>query len=125
MEHKIDKKTYMDQLAKELHKPFSKKFPRRHTRAEGEKDSGWSCDLVDMKEWASDKVGYKYMLNCVDVFSRYAFSRPLKSKSGLDTFAAFVDIVTTSGRKPGALWVDEGNEFYNNIFKTWMTAVIT
>jgi len=32
-ERKIEHKKEMDQLAKELHKPFSKKYPRRKVRA--------------------------------------------------------------------------------------------
>ncbi len=73
--------------------------------------------LVDMREWADDNDGYKYMLNAVDVFSRYAFSRPLKTKTAIDTFAAFIDMIEVSGRQPKALWVDEGKEFYNSVFK--------
>ena len=115
----MNAKTYLEQLSKELHKPFSKKFQRRHVHAEA-KDSCWSMDLVIMIEWAGVNDGNKYMLNVVDVFTRFAFSRPMKTKTAVDTYAAFIDIVETSKRKPKSIWVDEGKEFYNSTFKTWM-----
>ena len=115
----MNSKIYLEQLSKELHKPFSKKFQRRHVRAEA-KDSCWSMDLVIMIEWAGVNDGNKYMLNVVDVFTRFAFSRPMKTKTAVDTYAAFIDIVETSKRKPKSIWVDEGKEFYNSTFKTWM-----
>ena len=115
----MNTKIYLDQLSKELHKPFSKKFQRRHVQAEA-MDSCWSMDLVIMIEWASVNDGNKYMLNVVDVFTRFAFSRPMKTKTAIDTYAAFIDIVETSKRKPKSIWVDEGKEFYNSTFKTWM-----
>ena len=116
----VSKEEYIKQLSKELHKPFSKHFPRRHVRAKS-KDACWSMDLVDMQEWKEQNDGEKYMLNIVDVFSRYAFSRPMKTKTAIDTYAAFLDIMEKSGRKPKSLWTDEGKEFYNSIFKSWLT----
>ena len=115
----VNKEEYLKQLAEELHKPVRKKFPRLKIRSPAP-DAIWSMDLADMGEWASVNDGTKYMLNVVDVFTRYAWSRPLKSKSAIDTFAAFIDIVETSKRKPKSMWVDKGKEFYNSVFKKWM-----
>ena len=39
-------------------------------------------DLVDMQQWSAENDGYRYILLAVDCFSRYAFSRPLKTKQG-------------------------------------------
>ena len=111
----IDKEAYLEQVSKELHKPFKKIYPRKKVVARF-KDEIWSCDLVDMnlfKDWNE----HRYMLNCVDVFTRYAFSCPMMSKSAIDTYAAFTHICEQSGRKPKVLWVDQGKEFYNSVFK--------
>lgn len=113
-----DKNEFMAQLSRELHKPARKTFPRLKVRSRF-KNEIWSCDLVEMGEWSAENDGYKYMLNVVDVFTRYAWSRPLKSKSALDTFAAFLDIIDTDKVKPKHLYVDQGKEFYNTYFKQW------
>jgi transposase InsO family protein len=110
---------YMKAIADEIHKPFRKTFPRRSVHA-AYKDEVWSMDLVDMSEWKAVNDGEKYILTVVDVFTRYAWAKPMKTKSAIDTFAAFIAIVEESGRKPKKLWVDQGAEFYNSVFKKWM-----
>jgi Integrase core domain len=118
-EIKISQKEQMDQLSKELHKPFSKKYPRRKVRA-SYLDEIWSIDLADMQEWKDDNDGANYILCVVDVFSRYAFCRALKSKKAIDTYAALLDIIDTSKRKPlKKIWCDQGSEFYNSLWKQW------
>jgi len=52
-------------------------------------DDVWGADLVDMQEWASENKGYKYMLNIIDVFSKYAWSFPIKDKRGKTVLDAF------------------------------------
>jgi len=110
---------YMKAIADEIHKPIRKVKNRRRVRVSA-KDETWSMDLVDMSEWKKDNDGEKYMLTVVDVFSRFAFARPMLTKSANDTFAAFIDIVDSSGRRPQKIWVDQGTEFYNSTFKKWM-----
>jgi len=117
----VSKEEYMKAIADEIHKPVRKVKQRRHVRA-SEKDEIWSMDLVDMSEWKSDNDGEKYMLTVVDVFSRFAWARPMLTKSANDTFAAFIDIVDSTKRQPKKIWVDQGAEFYNSTFKKWMKA---
>lgn len=111
----------MKSIAEEIHKPVRKVKERRRVRV-NEKDEIWAMDLVDMNEWKDSNNGEKYMLTVVDVFTRYAWARPMSSKNATDTFAAFISIVDSSGRKPKKLWVDQGKEFYNATFKQWMKA---
>jgi transposase InsO family protein len=73
-----------------------------------------------MQEWSEENNGYRYMLNVVDVFSKYAWSIPLKDKTAITTLAAFEKIVATSKRKPKHIWVDEGKEFYNKRMDQWI-----
>jgi hypothetical protein len=113
-----DRAEYMRLLARELHKPARKTFERRKVVAYALNEV-WSCDLVDLQEWAKENNGYRYILNAVDVFSRYAMSRPLKSKSAKDVLDAFLAIIKTEGRKPRKIWVDKGSEFYNLQFIKW------
>lgn len=98
----------LKQFAVELHKPVVKKFPRRKVIAQGVNDV-WAVDLVEMREWAEQNDGYNYMLNVVDVFSRYAWAIPLKTKTGKEVRKAFDSI----DKVPKKIWSDDGKEFIN------------
>ena len=74
------KEEFLKQLTKELHKPVKKRFPKLKVRVP-HKDHTWSVDLVDMTLWADYNDGYKYILNIVDIWTRYAWSVPLKTKT--------------------------------------------
>ena len=80
------------QLADELHKPVRRHFPKRHVYAR-RIDQIWAVDLIDMQHYAKYNDGYKYLLAVSDVFSKYGWMRPLKSKSGLEVAAALRDII--------------------------------
>jgi hypothetical protein len=84
-------------------------------------DDIWSADLTNsFQSLAKDNKGYKYMLNVIDLFSKYAFSIPLKSKSAESVMEAFDKLFKTSKRKPGKLWTDQGTEFTNNKFRDFL-----
>ena len=75
----------------------------------------WSADLIDMKKFSKYNKGYNYLLNVIDIFSKYAWSIPLKTKTGLEVTKAFKTILTNKNL-PRKLWVDQGSEFYNQTF---------
>ena len=58
---------------------------------------------------------------CFDVYSKYAFVVPLKDKKGISIVNAFNEIIKQSNRKPNKIWVDQGSEFYNRVFKKWLS----
>ena len=60
-----------EELAEESHKPVRRKFQRSMVQVYGVDDI-WGADLVDMQEWSRINQGYKYMLNVIDIFSKYA-----------------------------------------------------
>jgi len=115
----VEKKAWNEELADELHAPVRKKFHRRSVISYGV-DDVWSCDLVEMQEWSRQNKGYRYMLNAVDVHSKFAWSIKLLDKKGKTVLEAFKQIVKTSGRKPRHIWVDEGKEFYNKDMDAWI-----
>ena len=49
------------------------------------------------------------------MFSKYTWVVPLKDKRGISIVKAFQQII--SKRKPNKIWVDQGGELYNNLFK--------
>ena len=57
--------------------------------------------------------GHKYLLCAIDLFSKYVWIVPLKDKQVTSIVNAFKKI-SSEGRKPNDIWVDQGSEFYNN-----------
>ena len=55
----------------------------------------------------------------IDLFNKYAWVVPLKDKKGTSIVNAFQKIIS-KGRKPNKIWVDQGGEFYNNLFKKFL-----
>ena len=53
------------------------------------------------------------------LFSKYAWFIPLKDKRGITIVNAFQKILS-KGRKPKKIWVDQGGEFYNKLFKDFL-----
>ena len=108
-------------LADELHKPIIKKFNKRKVYWQL-KDNIWGVDLADMQSLSrKNKKGNKYLLCAIDLFSKYAFVIPLKDKKGVSIVNAFIKIIKQSNIKPNKIWVDQGGEFYNNVFEKWLS----
>ena len=108
-------------LADELHKPVIKKFNKRKVYPQF-KDNIWGVDLADMQSLRKKNKGIKYLLCVIDLYSKYAFVVPLKDKKGISIVNAFNKIIKQSnGAKPNKIWVDQGGEFYNRVFKTWLS----
>ena len=103
-------------LADELHKPVIKKFNKKKVDSQF-KDNIWGVDLADMQSISRKNKGIKYLLFAIDLYSKYAFVIPLKDKTGISIVNEFNKIIKQSGRKPNKIWVDQGGEFYNNVFK--------
>ena len=107
-------------LADELHKPVIKKFNKRKVYSQF-KDNIWGVDLADMQSLSKKNKGIKYLLCAIDLFSKYAFVVTLKDKKGISITNAFKKIIKQSDRKPNKIWVDQGGEFYNHVFKKWLS----
>ena len=73
-----------------------------------------------MQQLKSYNHGFRYILNVIDVFSKFLRSVPIKDKTGKTITNIFQSIVKTSKRKPNKLWADNGSEIYNNVFKKWL-----
>ena len=58
----------------------------------------------------------KYLSCAIDFFSKYAWVVPLKDKRGISIVNAFHKIIS-KGRKPNKIWVNQGGEFCNKLFK--------
>ena len=99
-----------------LHKPILKNIQRNKTIVAGIDDQ-WQADLADLSSLQKYNNGYKYLLTCIDIFSKFAWIVPLKNKSGKSICEAFKEIFQ-EGRIPHKLQTDDGTEFKNKEFQT-------
>ena len=102
-------------LADELHKHVIKKNEKRKVYSQF-KDNIWGVDLADMQSLSRKNKGIKFLLCAIDLFNKYAFVIPLKYKKGISIVNACNKII-----KPNKIWVDQGGEFYNNVFEKWLS----
>ena len=107
-------------LADELHKPVIRKFKKGKVYSQF-KDNIWGEDLAEMQSLSRKNKGIKYLLCAIDLYCKYAFVIPLENKKGISVTNGFNKIMKQSNRKPNKIWVDQGGEFYNNVFKKWLS----
>lgn len=103
-----------------LHKPVRKRFPRNPYTVNNI-DDVWELDLVDLATLSQHNDGYKYLLNAIDTFSKYAYSQPLRSKTGKAVTSAFQAILVSSSR-PLCVHTDKGKEFLNSAIQQLLKA---
>ena len=93
-----------------LHRPVRWHFRRRRIFTSGIDDL-WQADLADLSSIAKYNNGFKFLLTCINVFSKYAWAIPLKNKSSKSIVVDFSKIFEK--RKPANLQTDKGTEFLN------------
>lgn len=119
---KASTKTIADYLSKQdaytMHKDVVRKFPRRRTFSKGINDL-FQLDLIDISSLARYNDGYRYMLMCIDVFSKLGRIVPVKVKSAASVSDAFAKILREA--TPTFVQTDKGREFLNSTFRKLMT----
>jgi len=100
-----------------LHKPRRVRFPRRKTYSKGNADL-YQIDLVDRSNLSSYNDGMRYILTCIDVFTKRAWAIPVRTKSGRDVSEAFEKIL--ADRKCNMLQSDKGTEYLNGTFQSML-----
>lgn len=105
-------------IVEELHTPARRNYPRRKFDVRG-LDETWQADLVEMQPYSRENKGYRYMLTTIDVFSKYAWAIPVKTKNAKDITEA-MQIILQKNRRPKNLQTDKGKEFYNSNFQNLM-----
>ena len=69
-------------LSNELHNPKRKNYLGRKIIV-NHIDEIFAADLVEMQKFSKINKRYRYLLTCIDIFSKYAFVIPLKDKRGI------------------------------------------
>ncbi|CAF1104621.1 unnamed protein product, partial [Brachionus calyciflorus] len=100
----------LEQEPNTLHRPLRKKFVREKVILNGIDDL-WQADLVDVSNISKENKEYKFLLTVIDVFSKFAWVKPLKNKTSESILQALTEIFKS--RKPDKLQTDKGREFLN------------
>ena len=118
----VNRRDIEDTLRKEesytINRKIVRKFPRNRVIVSGF-DALWESDLADLTLIAKANDGYKYVLVIIDVFSRYMWMRPLKTKHAKEIVRAFKSVLA-EGRQPRSLRTDSGSEFRNGVVVTYL-----
>src|SRR3977135_3283848 len=118
---KIVQQWLKGQQAYTLHKLARRtRYKTRQYRTSGI-DHQWQADLVDMQVEAPKNEGFKYILTVIDLFSRYAWAEPLKTKSPIHVKPAF-EAIFSKGRKPFKIQTDQGTELDSKTMKDFFTS---
>ena len=74
---------------------------------------------MEISSLARFNKGHKFLLTCIDVFSKFAWVVPLKNITGESLVNGF-QIILDTGRSPEKLQTDKGNEFLNRNFQNFL-----
>lgn len=101
-----------------MNKGVIRNFQRARVLVKGIDDQ-WEADLASLENYQDKNDGYKYLLVVIDVFSRFAWVRILKTKKAEEICDRFEEILQ-DGRKPKRLRTDRGKDFTSNLFQQLM-----
>ena len=96
---------FRKQLTPTLHKPVKYKFRRNKIIVMSIGDQ-YQADLCDMTRYALQNDNMKFLLTCIDCFSKFAWALPLKNKTSNEIVRVLKIIF--SKRKCERLQTDKG-----------------
>lgn len=73
-------------------------------------DQLWEMDLATLPKLSKENDNYTHILVCIDVFSRFVFARPLRTKQPRE-IVKMLDDIFREGRVPFMIQFDKGGEF--------------
>lgn len=106
------------QIVNELHKPARRNFKRRSIIIKALNDL-FQADLVEMIPYAHENKGYKYILVVINGFSKFIWTVPIKTKTGVEVTKEMSKILKPPNI-PKNLQTDDGKEFFNKHFTELM-----
>lgn len=110
-----------------LHRPVRKHISRNYYNT-FEINGLWQTDIIDLHLLKKFNDGHSYILAVIDVFSKFVYAQPLKSKSAAEVTKVFRHMIDGAPvnegvrRAPRVLQSDRGKEFKNQIFKRFLTS---
>ncbi len=93
------------------HRPSRRKFKRNKVIVDGI-DEQWDVDLMDMNNVSKLNDGFQFVLIAKDIFSRYAWAIPIRTKQAEHVIIGLRKLLATQ-RRPQIIRTDKGKEFTN------------
>jgi transposase InsO family protein len=79
-----------------------------------------AIDLIDMQNFEYN--GYRYILTCIDLFSKYVWAVPIKNKEDSTVKNAMEKLIKSKSMKGvRSIRSDRGSEFIADVFKNMLT----
>lgn len=107
-------------VVNEIHKNARRNFPRRRVIMHGINDL-LQADLVEMIPYHKENKNFRYLLTVINVFTKFAWAIPIKTKTAKDVSIAFRSILKSLSQMPKNVQTDAGKEFFNSQFKKLMS----
>jgi len=101
-----------------LHKPIRRKFKRTPVKVLFYKNI-ICADLKSIETISKFNNNYTFVLCVVEIFSKKAYTRPVKHKNAAEILRAFKSIFKEMGYFPKYCWTDMGTEFRNQQLQTY------
>lgn len=100
-----------------LHRKVIRKFPRNRVVVSGI-GSQIDFDLADMSSFSKKNHGFTFILLGIDVFSRYLYTRAIKSKQAKDVAEALKSIFKDIPHPVRTVRTDKGTEWTNRVVES-------
>ena len=101
----------------EVHSKFrrivKRKFPRRRIIARFPFEL-FQADLIEYPKYKNQNRNFVYCLVIIDCFTKFVWTKPMKTKSGIETANAFDSTFKELDEYPINLITDAGLEFFNS-----------
>ena len=106
------------ELAEDLHKPIIRKIEKRRARPPFI-DNICGADLANIQLTSKFNKGFRFLLCVIDIYRKYAWFIPLKSKKKKYSFDcnSFQKFLNELKCKPNEIWVDKDRDQRNHFFR--------
>ena len=101
------------------HRQFRRNFKRSRVVVPY-KDAVWGSDVAYMLPFAKDNDGYGYFVVFIDIFTRYAWTYPLKTLQGKEMVKIIKTLFDDAGTKCEKLFTDGGSEYQNKLVAAYL-----
>ena len=103
---------FSKQFTYTMHKPVRYHFKTNEVFAK-DIDYQWQADLADLGSVQKYNDGFRYLLTCIDIFSKFSWVIPFRNKTGPSLVSAF-EIILSTNQKPTFPQTDDGTAFFND-----------
>lgn len=102
-----------------LNRTKRKRFPRDKIYSPTI-DALWEIDLTFLIQYAAENRKFKYIMFCIDVFSKYLYAQPMKTKQGKEFIEVFKKVLASTTSRPQQIRCDSGGEFISKKAKAFL-----